>query len=150
MHPTQEPATTAPAGPETTPADTLRAAASYLQRHGWTYGTRYELPAPAATYPAADIIGALRIAVAGHPVGDSYTSPEQAQHVGRAIGVLARFLDLHTVPAIEGIDDWNDSVPASTGEVITALRDAARWYEQRVSAYTANYCRKLLGTAAGR
>lgn len=50
-----------------TPARTLRAAAGYLERHGWIQGAYYDLSATGFT-PAACMVGALAIVCYGGPV----------------------------------------------------------------------------------
>jgi hypothetical protein len=132
------------------PAVILRRAADYLQRYGWTYGIRYELPHPNDATPAADVVGAIRIAVAGRPVLDGYTDPTHATLIGRALGVLAAYLRLYQDCPVDAITDWNDSVPVNTGEATTTLRQAADWYERQTAAYAASYARQLLGSAVGR
>lgn len=135
-----------------TPATVLRRAADYLQAHGWTWGTRYE--ERDETPPAADVVGAIRIAVVGDPVHDAYDSPDQATTVARSLATLTTFLRLDQAAirgdVIEALTEWNDTVPINTGEVVTALHYAALWYEQQAAAYAANYTSHLLGSAAGR
>jgi len=69
MHPTQHPVSAAPTQPRV--ADTLRRAALYLIRHGWTqdkhYNTTTDPTAERFTllFPAADVLGALVLATTG-------------------------------------------------------------------------------------
>jgi hypothetical protein len=161
MHPTHhqpDPTTTGPAntthpvdhvtGPADTPSSILRRAAHYLERHGWTWGCRYE--ERTETVPAADVVGAIRIAVVGDPVHDTYDTPEQATQVGRTLACLTAFLHLDQADPIESLTEWNDTVPTNTGDTVTALRDAASWCEARSSAYATAYTNQVLGSAVGR
>ncbi len=111
---------------------------------------RYELPHPDAPQPAADVVGAVRIAVVGHPVADGDTEPDQAALVGRALGTLAAYLGLNHRSAVEVLTEWNDNVPTNTAEVVTLLGRAADWQDDQAGRYSASFVARLLGSAAGR
>src|SRR5205085_352791 len=69
MHPTQDSVSVAPTRP--TIADTLRRAALYLIRHGWTQDNHYSnamtplILRTTTIFPAADVLGALVLAATG-------------------------------------------------------------------------------------
>jgi hypothetical protein len=137
MNPTHTPPNVEATPPEATPAEILRYAAVYLQRHGWHQGDMF------ATFtgptPPACAIGAIRMAVCGGLSGYHF---EQGQQVNRVVRVLAGYLyglGLSTAehpgtaepPAIvrgsadQVIADWNDEDGRTATEVITTLTEAA-------------------------
>jgi hypothetical protein len=126
MKPTHNQATGA--GDQPTPAQALRQAALYLQRHGWARGVYY-LPAPDISFPPACALGALGMAVHGR-VLDNPQDPDlpNARSYARAQGVLADHLIL--VKRIRDLDEdtigfWNDESARTAEQVIDALNAAA-------------------------
>lgn len=126
MHPTHTTPTVEP-----TPADTLRAAALYVQRHGWYQGSLYD-PACAAPFPAACALGAITIAAIGAP--DWGVLFDQQPACQAAIEVLALHLaadipydlvDLDLIDLIEWVSGWNDADERTAFDVHDALQAAA-------------------------
>src|SRR5688572_3940603 len=78
-----------PVEADPSPAQTLRDAAVYLARCGWTQGEMFDNPERPT--PAACVFGAIRMAVCGGPL-ETYTDGQAAQ-VGFAVRVFARHLD---------------------------------------------------------
>jgi hypothetical protein len=131
MNPTQKPATE-----DWTPADTLRGAALYLERHGWTQGSYYHrIPGETVAMPPACALGAIGMALYGEPVSD----PKSAAHALVRYFVLAEYalLDYLNLPPYVDPDDedgepeppgvysWNDDPNQTATDVITAMRQAA-------------------------
>jgi len=125
MHPTHTP----PHAADPTPADILRHAALYLQRHGWHQGdmfTNPDLPTPPACAQ-----GAIRMAVCGSPT-IVYTT-DTATQVDTALAVLADYLVLHGYLDPDDHDedcdtligDWNDTRDRTLTQVTAALLAAA-------------------------
>ncbi len=111
MQSTQNPLSTAD---EPSVADTLRHAALYLQRHGWTEDQFYAdsgIPAHLRQpgYPPADILGALLIAITGHrvdhPTDLRGENPSAWNLYQRCINALADWID-------HNADLWHDHTPA--------------------------------------
>jgi hypothetical protein len=144
MHPIQNPATGSPAGPSTmgidlTPADILRGAALYLQRHGWTQGEYIAYrPTTDDPFPPACAHGAIAVAAYGHATDDPYNDLDGNDAAGRRLfGRAVDFFDDHIVrttvdlDTIDPDDDgfnavrWNDSSGRTDAEVIAALHVAA-------------------------
>ena len=127
-----------------TPADILRYAALYLDRHGWIQGDMFVDPLQAT--PAACAQGAIRMAVCGSPT-IPYTT-DSARDTCRAIRVLAGHLRATHVdgdpthdpthgPGLDTDDDshivgdWNDEPGRTTADVLTALHEAADSWDTR-------------------
>ena len=124
MQPTQNPPTRLGTEPATemvtTPATTLRDAALYLERHGWTQGEFYFHDANHSTpTPPACAVGAIRVVTCGAAVSDvelyrdDHRSPEIG-HIERAIAHPGR-LPRHRRPGrrlsrctAEALIAWND------------------------------------------
>jgi hypothetical protein len=147
MHPTLVTATLADdlddqvdTADQPSPAEVLRAAALYLERHGWNQDTYY--PPGTAGHcltPPACALGALGMVVYGHPVTEpeSESNPDFRQ-LDRARAALREHLETHGL-AVTGpmwtwddgepdpvtIADWNDEPDRTQNEVITALNAAA-------------------------
>jgi hypothetical protein len=117
-----------------TPAFILRAAALYIERHGWHQGALYpehHNRHHRTTLPPACAIGAIRIAVTGRITWfrDDLTNTE-APLVRRAEKVLAGHLDHcddtdREVDATTVISTWNDEDWRTATDVTTELRAAA-------------------------
>lgn len=127
-----------PAGVDPTPADTLRRAAYYLQRHGWTRGAYYATTN--TDTPPACVTGALAVAAYGYPHPDPYTDtfhPDSPDADRWHAFVTAEYQLSHHLglkPADrdslepETLYGWNDD-PTRTGhEVIATLHAAANQY----------------------
>jgi hypothetical protein len=142
MHPTHPQPTTdadqlADAGTDgvdTTPAQVMRDAALYLERHGWTQRALYR-HTPGEAFPAACAIGALAIVVYGEPLDNVHT-PDRAETglFTWVEGIFEDYLDAHdrltnhdTEPPHQGlgISDWNDDAYRTQTDVIATLRAAA-------------------------
>jgi hypothetical protein len=121
---------------DSTPADLLRGAAIYLQRHGWTQHQFFELLDDSdGPFLPACASGAIMTAAYGHCLGnivvDHDDEPEAAAAMA-AMRVLADYLDGGYIPnegyqvsAIDVIGDWNDDTDRTVTEVVDALNDAA-------------------------
>jgi hypothetical protein len=128
-----------------TPADLLRAAADYLDTHGWHQGAYYDLGDDPLTPPAC-VAGAIRISYAGQPVGAADTPDlvDPRHHVRDAIAQLADHLDSAgglaglrriTYPDRAVVDElyvggWNDDPDRTITQVTTALRHAADQWDR--------------------
>lgn len=133
LHPTHRPVDLDP-----TTARTLRDAAIYLRRHGWTQGqlfTALNVPTPAAC-----AIGAVRIVVCG--AADGIYIDDQAAQVGAALRAFASYLDDayyawghndagELACPDDVVGDWNDDDDRTADQVITALDDAADFWDRR-------------------
>jgi hypothetical protein len=119
------------ATPTVTPAQTLRAAARYLQLHGWIQGAYYDPTATVFT-PAACVVGAIGMVCFGGPVD------APAQHFDdpgfpdfeAAVAYLDRYLieRFHVC-----VYDFNDAWGRTEADVIFALDEAADAWERRNS-----------------
>src|SRR5438067_801619 len=95
MHPTQNPVSVAPTRP--TIADTLRRAALYLIRYGWFQDNHYSTTktpaaAPAAPFPAADVLGALVLATTGRTLIPAEVAAECGDTAHRELHTAADYL----------------------------------------------------------
>jgi len=135
MHPTQN-----PVSPATPPivADTLRRAALYLIRHGWTRDNHYANPAAPVilrttdTFPAADVVGALVLAVTGRTLipaeVHAEAGPDAHQELAAAMAYLVDWLGLEDRPGLDdrrALADWNDSPWQDQAHVVDGLLCAA-------------------------
>jgi hypothetical protein len=125
--------------PSPTPAQLLRAAADYLDTHGWHQGSRYDFSGELMPTPAACAVGALCITTYGNVMADLIHRPEPTPAQWAAlVGVFRVFTDYltgaETRPVCpEDVDDvyegiiggWNDAPDRTATEVTTALRAAA-------------------------
>jgi len=124
MHPTQQQAPPV----EVTPADTLRAAAVYLNRHGWTQRDYYFNPEPGEDLlPAACALGAIGMAAHGRETD----WPDDQRNPGAAEFLSARRLLLDYLRRTgqasrqaHAIGDWNDD-PNQTHEAVVETLTAA-------------------------
>src|SRR4051794_37815070 len=121
MQPTQKQptgaCTTRAASMPDTPAQVLRDAALYLQRHGWTQGLYFE-PVDGTDFPLACAMGAVRMAVfgaTGHPTDSVGHDHPDAVLINRTYRQLAGHLDPvgalvddFDYFATDRIGDWND------------------------------------------
>ncbi len=133
MHRTQN--TTASPAPavDISPATTLRGAALYLTRHGWTQDNYYaDITQP---FPAACVTGAIAMAAYGRTTPyPSHTNAPGVRDYRRAVDTLIDYLDSEGHPTDLDSDvvmpfSWNDD-PDRTAEQITAtLRAAADDYD---------------------
>lgn len=126
VHPTHNPAN--PAAAQPTPASILRAAAQYIDRHGWHHGAYYL--DPCANNTPACAIGAIRVAVCGHRVilGDVLADDERYRIAGAEI-MFADYLGFYPMnetrsPRVS-ILDWNDDDWRTGIDVTDAMRRAA-------------------------
>ena len=106
-----------------TPAVTLRAAALYLDRHGWCQGSYYEQTATLFT-PAACTVGAIGMVCYGSPVD------APAQHFDDPgwgdFEAAVAFLDRYLIgPYDLDVYSFNDAHGRTAEQVTTALRSAA-------------------------
>jgi hypothetical protein len=124
MHPTHH-------SVEPTPADTLRAAALYLDRHGWYQGSLYD-PDTTQAFPPACALGAITIAATGEADWEALFDKQPACQA--AIEVLALHLaadvpyplvDLDDIELVEWISGWNDADERTAFEVRDAFQAAA-------------------------
>jgi hypothetical protein len=147
VNPTQQPTTSTNTVPDTTsavpdfddtaglerlpvtmtPAEVLRAAALYIERHGWIQHLFYGHNGP---FPPADVLGAIRIAVLGDTQGLSgIPSDPDTILINRVQRYLAAQLDTDyttgDVAALDVIGDWNDETDRTPDTVIATLREAA-------------------------
>jgi hypothetical protein len=133
MNPTQNQPT---AEVDVTPAQVLRDAALYLQRHGWTQGALYD--DHLAVIPPACAVGAIRCAIFGGPIVTA--TCDQMTQLDPIVGVLADHVHDtgNDTPADTGewgsvpgdspnaiVTDWNDAHGRTANEVIASLRTAA-------------------------
>lgn len=139
MHPTQNQS----AEVEVTPADTLRGAALYLKRHGWTQVDYYRL-IPGASLPAACMLGGIGMAVHGQPIDDPMDPDLPAWHQFQAAyDALCDYLTLNDPAWADSghdtVGDWNDAPGRTVEQVITTLNNAAdEWNRQHPATRTAS------------
>ncbi len=136
MHPTHhQPSDPTTGNVEATPGQTLRDAALYLQRHGWTQGAHYDFTADTfGPTPPACVRGAIAIACYGEAVDNPWTTdrPEQPQFTTVA-AFFDDYLYLHHIHTLTDVDDdtdlcavwWNDQPERTARQVIDVLRAAA-------------------------
>jgi hypothetical protein len=124
---------TASATPDVTPAQALRAAARYLELHGWIQGAYYEPTATMFT-PAACVVGAIGMVCYGGPVDapaqrfDDPGFPDFESAVA--------YLDLYLVWRLRSnvtVYDFNDTLGREYEDVIALLHDAADEWDRRNS-----------------
>jgi hypothetical protein len=137
VNPTQEQLV----GVDMTPAEVLRAAALYIERHGWTRWLYFDHAATDSPFPPACMLGGIHAAVLGATGGHttdsvSYHHPDAAL-IRATQRHLAAYLDPEFVFNIERacratdvIGDWNDAAERTATDVITALRDAANEWDR--------------------
>jgi hypothetical protein len=135
MHPTQNPVSATVYQPAI--ADTLRRAALYLIRHGWIQDNHYAnemtpviLRTP--TLPAADVLGALVLAVTGRTLTPAQIAVEcghnAAHELRDAVAYLVDWLGLEDRPGLDdqrALWDWNDAPWQDKAHVIDGLLSAA-------------------------
>ena len=127
-----------------TPADILRGAARYLEIHGWTQGSFYDLShnkaaAAARPFPPACVTGAIGMAAHGTRIESPTTcSVATARDFRVAFHYLSGYLTDHDLIFIDPdeIDGdspfcWNDDADQSAETVIATLRAAADDYDRR-------------------
>jgi hypothetical protein len=154
MHPTQKPVDR----PDLSPADVLRCAALYVQRHGFHQGDMFaDLT---TSTPAACAQGAVKMAICGNPHA-SYTRHD-AVLFDETMTVLAGHLDpdfdswgldIFGEPAEPQsvVADWNDEDGRTIDQLVTALTEAADdydTYQQRLDAAHAGTRPATAGGAA--
>lgn len=105
-----------------TPSDVLRAAADYIEEHGWVQED-YE------RHGSVCVIGSLRAVVYGHP---------SVVSAGEDENDLARQALRHICNEVCAADRavlacWNDSTDRTEAEVIAALRRAAERAEEKTN-----------------
>ncbi|GIH14707.1 DUF6197 family protein [Rugosimonospora africana] len=128
-----------------TPADTLRHAALYLRRHGWTQGVYYarrnvnEVTGEASPNPTPSVcaLGAIAMATYGRPVDYPFNPGHIDADVFRYTSeVLRDHLELHVFGPPEHwwedratVEDWNDHHAVSIDEIIETLEAAAHEWD---------------------
>jgi hypothetical protein len=121
---------------ELTPGDVLRAAALYLERHGWTQWLYFDRTTTDSPFPPACMLGGIRAAVFGGTDGHAtdsvgYDHPDAVliratqQHLAVYLDPEFAFNIERISGATDVIGDWNDAAERNAATVITALRDAA-------------------------
>ncbi|MFG3602096.1 DUF6197 family protein [Micromonospora chersina] len=115
----------------TTPARTLRDAALYLSRHGWTQGAYYDSTSGSFTPPACTV-GAVGMVCYGGPVdapAQMFDAPEFTDFEAALTyldGYLAlRFPDGQYYEGLDNTYDFNDAKGQTADEVIAVLNAAA-------------------------
>ncbi|MEH1055892.1 hypothetical protein V6U89_11850 [Micromonospora sp. CPCC 206171] len=116
----------------TTPARTLRDAALYLSRHGWTQGAYYDATSGSFTPPAC-LVGAVGMVCYGGPV-----DAPALNHADPGYPDFAFALDVaeaqigHTNPDPEHCDAYgfNDAPGRTADQVIALLRAAADQWDR--------------------
>lgn len=142
MHPTQKPADRL----DLSPADVLRYAALYVQRHGFHQGDMFALQATPT--PPACAQGAVKMAICGNPHA-TYTAAEAAlfDQTNRVLAAhldseyLGWALDQDGVPAAPHalVAEWNDEDGRTADELVTALTEAADGYDAHQAQLKAAY-----------
>lgn len=144
MNPTQKQVTSTPPA-DVTPADTLRGAALYLERHGWNQSAPFDFKRDNhSPFPPACTLGAITMAVYGQPVSveDRQRGDIAAADIWeKAVGCLVDFLwQDGRVPEFdyygalfcsktEIVADWNDDATQTLPDVLAVLRAAADDYD---------------------
>lgn len=123
-----------------TPGVTLRAAAAYLDRHGWCQGAYYDQTVPAFT-PGADMVGAIGIICYGGPVdapAQHFDAPEWAE-----FEAAVACLDQHVSDRFDlDVYTFNDVPGRTHTEIRHALHVAALLSDNRHS--TPVCCQRLM------
>ncbi|WP_027346731.1 DUF6197 family protein [Hamadaea tsunoensis] len=109
-----------------TPAGVLRAAALYLEQHGWTRDNYY--PTGNTPFPPACVVGAIGMTVHGKP----FATPLDTHRPGHsllqaAILILTDYLGLPASIDADDLIGWNDHDATDAAHVIHTLRAAADW-----------------------
>ena len=136
MQSTQHPATL-PGDNASGSAATLRHAAAYLRRYGWTQYCyyRYTLDTAATgTFPQACVAGAIRCAVLGRPIENlldvigTFWNDEEQEAIWAAEDLLADLINPDRTPGAfepgELIHDWNDAPGRTLADVLDTLETA--------------------------
>jgi hypothetical protein len=135
MNPTQNLPTSALA--DVTPADILRGAALYLERHGWTQGSLFDFTDNTTGTPPACARGAIAIAAYGYPTcqpWDEADRPENRDFTA-ADNAFDDYIDRTYLMGVTDPDAgltvvwWNDRDERTAAEVIDALRAAAQEWD---------------------
>lgn len=133
MHPTQKPLLTTD-GADESPAHTLRAAALYLDDHGWIQGAYYATTSPSTMFtPAACALGAIAIVVHGTVVDcpESSELPGYPALDGARQALTTSLNKAADIPPWEfTIGEWNDQSGRTVEQVIQACRNAADAYDR--------------------
>lgn len=132
MHPTHKPATTTDQPePGWSPADTLRAVATYLQRHGWTQGAYYASISPPLVMPSACVLGAFGMVLHGEPLDnpEAVWLPEAAAYQAARTVLLDHLVDADNL-GVYCLGDWNDTPGRTVEQIISACRNAADAYDR--------------------
>ncbi len=141
MHPTPTPADTSPAASapvEPTIADTLRGAALYLGRHGWTRHDYFaEEPTGETPFPAACVHGAISAAAYGWANTNPFDPTNDHWAEARAFRKAITYFDDYIIglygqtypDVIENAAIWNDMDGRTADEVILCLNAAATEWE---------------------
>lgn len=126
--------------PNPTPADTLRAAATYLRRYGWIQDGYYRHDSE-SVLPAACALGAIGMAVHGH----AFTDPQDSElpgwsHFEAARELLRQHLTTCGLLQMDDSDpltvaEWNDYA-ATADAVIRAFGNAAHAWDLQHPAGT--------------
>jgi hypothetical protein len=152
MHLTQKPVP----GLDLSPAEVLRFAALYVQRHGFHQGDMFaSLTTPT---PAACAQGAVKMVICGNPHAP-YTLDDAALF-DETLRVLAGHIDGEYLGwAIEPdgvpaephvlVAEWNDESGRTAEELVTALTGAAAEYDTREARLDAAYAAARPTTVGG-
>ncbi len=137
MHPTHQPVAVT-GDVELTPADVLRHAACYLQRHGWHQGTYYA--DRNRITPPADTVGAIAMAVYGTAHDEPYHHHDGYRLFLDTVDHLADHL-AYAVASGSVLDDddlfrWNDEPTRTIEQVLALLHDAATAWDHAHQAAT--------------
>jgi hypothetical protein len=107
----------------------LRETADYLDRHGWTQQSFYDLCKLGDPLPAACLVGGIRAVVCGEPqewLNSGYTPVEAIATMVAAQNALADYLGIEPDSGpFTVITQWNDDKDRTAIEAIAALRAAA-------------------------
>lgn len=101
-----------------TPAEILDAAADHVEKVGWIQGSLYDYSAENRETSRCCAIGALEMAsgVRVDPRLNYYAMYEARRILADHLGTDSQ----------SGIPNWNDDEERTQGEVVTALREAAK------------------------